>query len=324
MSVKALRMLFLALNLLFGAALLVAGAVTYLGFIEQKVPRRSYAKNRRRETASLEGIRMPPLNEYASIWRMRAVPADNEEPEVVDVGPEESTLDQLRRMLESMFNLVGIFFNLTTPDDSYAVVQLRKQGNQTRTVSPGDMLSSAEVKAVERDRVVFRFKEKDVGLDMGVALASFSRGPRAAGPPGAAGRIDRPTGAGIDAQGRVVNAALAFKGSRRLGPNQWQIERRELQHLARSQSRIINDYQLRIHVGKGGKTDGVEVGSVPENSYAAQRGFKKGDVVHSIGGVKVTSMNDFSKIAEKLKNSRRVVFQVKRRGRPVTMTYTLR
>lgn len=329
MSIRFLKTAMLIVQVLLLGGTAAAGGSAFIVFVKQEPPRRKPVSPREPPRTDELIKRIPPLNEFASIWRMKCCPADNVVEEVV--RPVENTTDEdkVRQMLRSLFGIIGIIFNRTRPDESYAVLKLLNQNNVSQTVAPGETVSGATVKEIRPEGVLFAYSGFTVEIDMnGGGGSPFSSavlppGTRIQPPPGLAGPSDMAAGPGIGPDGTVTNAGQAFPNSRRINPTQWQIESREMQYISTNQSKLINEIRPVPHVGRDGKQDGVEIKQVPAKSLAASRGLEQGDIIKSINNIPVNSM-DFSSISQRLGQAKVVVVQVERRGRPVTLTFTRR
>jgi type II secretory pathway component PulC len=309
----------LLLNGVAVCGLLVAGALTYMSLIQQEVPKRK-DWGLQKSKGSLPIERISPLGNYSAIWKMRATPAQNEK----DTGPvvktEETNRDRVLRILNNLFNIVGIIFNKTRPESSYAVLNVTKPQPHSKTVTPGETISGATVEAIRWNEVLFSYQGISVELGMAVQASSFGR-PAPHVRPGYKYGDHMETK--FPAPGQPVRTAEVFRGSRRLSPNLWQIEAAEVRYVQSQQANLINEYQPTPYNDRSGRQVGVELKKVTSSSYAAQRGFQQGDIIKTINGIPLNSM-DFTTIGRRLRGQRTVTVVVLRRGTPVTLTFNMK
>ncbi|MHC4780496.1 MAG: PDZ domain-containing protein [Planctomycetota bacterium] len=321
MSVKALRTVILLANLLMGAGLAFSGAVTFLESIKQEVPNRK-PERLPKTPPNIRGPGVPPIVTYAPIWTMRATPADNiKAPEPVRV--QEPDEDRARRALQALLSIAGIVYNRTTPEHSYAVVNLGR--SESRTVSPGETVSTAQVSQILLDAVKFHFQGFDIVLNISGGTTYGRPSPRV--PPrsarGARADVARAVRPAQPTPGKPFNAAATFKGSRRISNNNWQIERTEIQYVQSNQTTLIDQLSPVPAYNRDGREVGVELKKVAANSYASQRGLQQGDVVKSINGQPV-QLTNMASLGKKLKGQKTLTVVVVRRGAPITLTFQMR
>jgi len=322
MSVRALKSLILAANLLLGASLLGAGGVTYIDFLRQEVPKpKNYGAPKAAKALSYD--KMPPLAKYASIWKMRATPDDNVEKVVQEEEQEITKEARVLQIIRGLFRIVGIIWNRTNPLGSYAVLKLQTGKPRSQTVAPGESVSGAEVVEILRDKVVFEYQDVSVALEIQGGTYGYGRPGPAVLPKGR--RVDAavPHQPVPDTPPSRINAAQSFRGSRQIAANHWQIERTEMAYVQRNQKQLLNEYQPVPHIGRSGRQEGMEMKKVRPGSYAGQRGFHQGDIIKSINNIPLTN-NDLSSIGKRLRGARTLRVLVLRRGRPVTLTFNVR
>jgi hypothetical protein len=77
---------------------------------------------------------------------------------------------------------------------------------------------------------------------------------------------------------------------------------------------------------KNGKPEGIKLYAIRPSSVFAKLGFHNGDTVHKINGIDITNIEGVIKVGEKLETDKKlakVVVNVTRRGKPVTITITI-
>ena len=74
---------------------------------------------------------------------------------------------------------------------------------------------------------------------------------------------------------------------------------------------------------ENGKVLGFKVVEVKRNSFVYKMGIRKGDIILSINGYPIRSMEEGFAVFERLKNSSEINIRVFRRGREVTLSYII-
>jgi type II secretory pathway component PulC len=228
--------------------------------------------------------------------------------------------ERVRQILQGLFDVIGILCNITNPTGSYAVLNLKRE-NRTETVRPGELVSGAKVVEIRRGEVVFSYQGvAGVGMPMGSAGPGMPSVRPPGGPPG----VLSPSAVGAPLQPVEVQPGqpLPFT-SRSVGPNTWEIDRREVQYIQGNQAKMIDELRPVPEIGTDGKQAGVKLQNVPAESLAAQRGLQQGDVIKSINDIPVDSM-DMAAIGKKIGNAKSVKVTVERKGRLVTFNYAIR
>jgi len=75
---------------------------------------------------------------------------------------------------------------------------------------------------------------------------------------------------------------------------------------------------------KNGKADGFKLYAIRPNSVYSKLGFSNGDTLHSINGFELTSADKALEVYTKLKEANSLQIEVTRRGKPVTINYSIK
>ncbi len=122
----------------------------------------------------------------------------------------------------------------------------------------------------------------------------------------------------VPAEGGDVYAA----GIRKKGPYDYQIDRNmleeQLQDLTKlgMQARIVPNYE-------GGKYAGFRLVGIRPNSLYKALGMQSGDLLQRINGEEIDTPNKAIQLFESLRSSSQIAIDVVRRGKKVTMNYTI-
>jgi general secretion pathway protein C len=75
---------------------------------------------------------------------------------------------------------------------------------------------------------------------------------------------------------------------------------------------------------KGGKADGFKLYAIRPNSVYSKLGFSNGDTLHSINGFELTSADKALEVYTKLKEANSLQVEITRRGKPVSINYSIK
>lgn len=75
---------------------------------------------------------------------------------------------------------------------------------------------------------------------------------------------------------------------------------------------------------KNGEADGFRLYAVRPSSVYAKLGFANGDTIHAINGFELNSMDKAMEVYAKLRDAGSLQVNITRRGKPVTLNYTIR
>lgn len=79
-----------------------------------------------------------------------------------------------------------------------------------------------------------------------------------------------------------------------------------------------------MHRGPDGEIDGYRLSAIRRGTLADKLGIRNGDVVHSVNGMPLTSMQGAMSALQSLQSESNLKFEVTRRGQPVDMSYEVR
>jgi general secretion pathway protein C len=75
---------------------------------------------------------------------------------------------------------------------------------------------------------------------------------------------------------------------------------------------------------KNGKNNGFKLYAIRPSSVYAKIGLRNGDTLHAVNGFDLTTADKALEVYQKVKESSNLTVTVTRRGKPVTLTYTIR
>lgn len=128
-------------------------------------------------------------------------------------------------------------------------------------------------------------------------------------------------GAGKPLPRSRMNRASRDSAPRRAPDSATVMNRKEWEN--KDPSELLGDAKV-TPVYKDGRPDGLEVRNIAENEYAKRVGLEEGDVVVSVNGVKIQSLDEAYTLAGKLQNAPTLRVEILRDGRPRTLTFRVR
>lgn len=103
---------------------------------------------------------------------------------------------------------------------------------------------------------------------------------------------------------------------------QWEIDQEEIAWIMEHFDEALQrDFDIRVNAGAGG---GIVIDAVKSGSVGAMRGLQSGDIVRSVNGIELKSLEEVQKLKDNksFKQSRGATLTVERGGRTVVFEYT--
>ena len=196
-----------------------------------------------------------------------------------------------------------------------------------RTLRVGDELpkphGNIKVKEIRPNSVVFTFGDKNREDE---TLASLEYDPG-----GHAGIVQVPEGEEARSPSREARINRKYDGpawrpkdTKQTGKTEYQLGTDTLDEFNRDYGRILSqDIKTRQHRNpKSGEIDGIQITSVASGSLPSQHGVSKGDVIKSINGHKVSSVNGaINYVKANADTTNKWVAVIERQGREMTLTF---
>jgi len=109
-------------------------------------------------------------------------------------------------------------------------------------------------------------------------------------------------------------------------PSFTMVDRSEWQELGnRDPAELLDESGAKVTpTWKDGKIQGLQLENIADNEYAKRLGLKEGDIVSSVNGVRIQSLDQAFSLAQKLQRSPVIRVELVRDGRPQTLTYRLK
>ncbi len=211
--------------------------------------------------------------------------------------------------LETKVEVAGVM-KVTERKRSLAFINILSGGDQQR-VKEGDSVLGARVKEIRSASVVFDDGGKDLEIFTKRAALTMKgvtpKGPKPAKDPSTPGEFK------TKKVGETADRA------------DWELDARELDFVAGNADSILGQVKLRPYANEGGEIAGLVLDDVSPGSFAAERGFLKGDVVKTVDGQTLTSIDDIKKLADApdVEKKGSITISVERAGRKIDMVFKI-
>jgi general secretion pathway protein C len=176
---------------------------------------------------------------------------------------------------------------------SYAVIEDTKTREQN-LYRTGDSIQNATVKMILREKIVLAVDNKDEIL-----------------------AIEEPVKSKRRFRSGRKNTRTSRSFSRKITLN-----RKRLERTMEKLGQLMNHANLRLHT-KNGRPDGVSVTRIKRNSIFRRLRLRHGDIITSVNGRPVETVEDAIAIFENLTSSSEIQVDINRRGRKQRLNYRI-
>jgi general secretion pathway protein C len=185
------------------------------------------------------------------------------------------------------------------PETSYAVIE-NTQNRQQNLYRVGDSVQNATLKLILRSKVVLTHNGRDEMLAMEKIQPSGRTPARRV-----ARRSVAPQPGGIRTQ-RVS------------------LRRSMITDAMQDVSKLMTEIKISPHLGEDGQPSGLAVSNIKPNSIFRRMGLRNGDVLKSIDGQDIRTVDDALRLYESMKSADSISLQIQRRGRDRNIEYNIR
>ncbi len=292
---------FSLVNILLIAGLCYFGVTAFYRYVTARLAHPPLLEVPETAMASATDAVERPLSEYQPIVE-RNLFKTKEQATVEAPAPEEEAGVDVDALQPTELNLKLWGTVSGDRERTYAVIEDAKERKQN-LFREGDTVQNARVKKILREKVILNVDGEDEILEMEKRLASASRG--------------RPAPAGPAKQ----RAASLFPSTD--GPAQnIRLERAEIQEAVNNVNNLMRQARIRPHF-RDGKPDGLTLTRVRPNSIFTKLGLRSGDIITGVDGENIQSVDDALRFYRNLKSSSNVKIDVRRRGQPLSIDYTI-
>ena len=124
---------------------------------------------------------------------------------------------------------------------------------------------------------------------------------------------------GARSSGKRLSRKAMRDGIRKIGANERAVDRSVLDQALANPARFARSVRVRPYK-KNGEVVGFRLRRVKGNSPLAKLGARRGDIIHSVNGVPLTSVDKALTVYQNMRNESRLVFSITRKGKPQELT----
>jgi general secretion pathway protein C len=204
---------------------------------------------------------------------------------------------------------VKIHATVASPEDvewSFASIEA---GGQTRLYRVGDELNSRTVSGITWRYLFLRGTSDECYVDM--------FGDPNAKPPSLASTQTPPGPMGRKGSDQYANQIT------KKSDTESEIDRSLVNELLADPTKFIRSVRVRPY-RQGGKVTGYKLRRFRQDSPLALLGARTGDIIHSVNGVDLTSVDKALGAYQNMRNANDLTFQVTRQGKPVELKVSIR
>lgn len=185
------------------------------------------------------------------------------------------------------------------PDRSYAVIE-NTQTRQQNLYRVGDSVQNATLKMILRSEVVLTHNGRDEKLAMEKIQQGKTRPQRRTGRSSIAPRPGGIRTQRVSLRRSMINDAM------------------------QDVSKLMTEIKISPHIGEDGQPSGLAVSNIKPNSIFRRMGLRNGDVLKSVDGQDIRSVDDALRLYESMKSADSISVQIQRRGRDRNIEYNIR
>ncbi|AOY57965.1 MULTISPECIES: type II secretion system protein GspC [Desulfococcus] len=244
-----------------------------------------------------ESVPFRPLSDYSVIEQRNLFKTGDLVRVSSASSPEQTDISELKET-ELKLKLWGTVSG--EGEKTYAVIEDQQKRLQN-LYRENDSIMNATIKRILREKVVLTVNGKDEVLAM------------------------EKTGSGEFPAGNTSLRAPAIPGIAGMLTSESQqisLNRQTISEAMNDLNGLMNQAKIRPHF-RNGKPDGLTISRIQGDSIFARLGLRSGDIITSVDGQNIESVDDAMKFYNQLKSSSNVTLQVRRRGRPRQIEYTI-
>jgi general secretion pathway protein C len=199
------------------------------------------------------------------------------------------------------------------PKDSYATIvntESQKQG----AYAVGDQIpgASGKIKEIQFKYVDFENGGRTERVVLAGATVPVAPTPVAAAEPAATGE-----GSGDDLQAAIDS------GVKKIDDSTYEIDKSLVEKALANPMALAKGARV-VPAVKNGKPDGFKLYAIRPSSVYAKLGLTNGDTLQSINGFELTSADKALEVYTKLREATQLQVEITRRGKPMTLNYSIR
>lgn len=114
------------------------------------------------------------------------------------------------------------------------------------------------------------------------------------------------------------------EGVEQTGENKFVVDAALVEEALKDPEKLASQVRVAPHKDANGQIDGYRMSGIRRNSLFKKLGIKNGDVVHTVNGQPLTSMQSAMSAYESLQNDKNFSFEITRRNQRQTFEYEIR
>ncbi len=209
-----------------------------------------------------------------------------------DAAPKKETIEvENLKQTELKLKLWGTVTG--SKEQAYAVIEDQNEKEQN-LYKIGDEIQAATVKAILRNKVILSVNGRNEILEMEDVTQKAN--------------ITRPIA------GRPVSSIKRPTPRRRIT-----LRRDQIDNAMGNINELMGQINIRPH-----ENGGMMLSQIKPNSLFRRMGLRNGDILTGVDGRPIQTIDDAIKLYEDLKSSSQAKLEIKRKGRPTVIEYTIR
>jgi general secretion pathway protein C len=197
------------------------------------------------------------------------------------------------------------------PEDSYATI-VNTENQKQGAYAVGDLIpgASGKLKEIHFKYIDFENSGHTERLVLAGAQAPVSTPVAAAEPPPS-------DGGGDELQAAIDN------GVKKIDDNNYEIDKSLVDKALANPMALAKGARV-VPAVKNGKPDGFKLYAIRPSSVYSKLGLTNGDTLQSINGFELTSADKALEVYTKLREATQLEVEITRRGKPMTLKYSIR
>jgi len=171
-----------------------------------------------------------------------------------------------------------------------------------------------EILEIEADRVIIR--------ELSNNKRSYLERKEQKGGPSASPSTGKSKSSGKSGKRSEVTKEIT-KGIKSSGSNRWEVEQKSIDTVLNNLSVLSQDARV-VPDFSGGKQRGFKLFSIKPGSVYSKIGVRNGDILTTVNGYGLDSPDKILEVYGKLKDSSQITVEILRRGKPLSLEYSIR
>lgn len=289
-----IKKLFPIVDLMLVTLAVYLGVKCVYAYFSHRIDALPFSAASRQPDAATEAVRFPSISEFRIIAdRNLFNTSTNGEKPRADILVDSLEQTRLKLKLWGTAPIAG------DEESSYAVIEDEKERRQ-KLYKVGDTIQNATVKMILRNRVVLSQLGKDEILEMEKVDEKA--------PPTTSAFVPRP----------MTSTPPTTSARRRIS-----LSRTQVDDAMNDITELMGQITIQPHV-EDGEAGGMILSNIKPNSIFRRMGLRNGDVLTAVDGQPITTVDQALKLYEDLKSSDSANVEIKRKGRPTTIEYSIR